>query len=153
MNSVELPASIHFSPETTQWDDVRRTYRRVCVLRATGKKEEAERLENGEFAHALSVAREAADNGDTEATVLAEEAERVSSACVLAELLAPLLAEKLRADAHSFAVAPQVPVTQSVPEKSPGTARPPAENVPSIADLIDGMLSQQMSFPASPARR
>jgi hypothetical protein len=151
LNSVELPPSLLISSETSTWDDVRRIYRRVCLLRTTGKTEDADRLENSEFAHALSAARIASNSGDEEAAVLAKEAERVASACVLAELLAPLLAERLRADAQPF-MATQTATVPVAIEKPVVTARPPAQIVPSIADLIDGMLSQQAPFPAIPSR-
>jgi len=132
---------------------VRRIYRRICVLRATGKIDDAASLENEELARALSIARIATNNSEQEAAVLAEEAERVSSATVLAELLAPMLAEHLRPLAPPVA-APQVakvPATApAMPAKSTKAAPPPTENVPSIADLIDGMLSQRPPRPSSP---
>jgi hypothetical protein len=153
LNSAELPSPLHLSSETSQWDDVRRIYRRVCVLRATGKHDEAATVEHEDLARALSAARIATHNSEQEAAVLAEEAERVSNATVLAELLAPMLAEHLRVDTAP-APAPAVVTAPIAPEKPSKASRPPAEkNVPSIADLIDGMLSQEPPFPASPVRR
>jgi hypothetical protein len=147
LNSAELPEPIHFSSGTSQWDDVRRIYRRVCVLRITGKNDEATHLENTDLARALSEARIASSSHDDEASVLSEEAERVSNASVLAELLAPLLAEHLRGDAQ-----PHLTPAPSIIEKSSTAARPPPEKAPSIADLLDGMLSQHPSVPPSDAR-
>lgn len=146
---------------------MRRIYRRVCLLRATGKIEEASALENAELSHALIAARDASKAGGEEAEVLAQEAERVTSACLLAELLAPLLAEKLQ-QASAAASAASVSVTEAAArEAQPRAAAPsrprrasapsqeaantPAINVPGIADLIDGMLSQQQASFA-PAR-
>ena len=152
LNSAELPSPLQFLSETSQWDDARRIYRRVCMLRATGKIHEAAELENTEFARALAAARIASNNGDEEAAVLAAEAERVTSACVLAELLAPLLAERLRA-APVTAAAPETLEAPAIRERekpaAPAPVRPTSEKVPSIADLIDGMLSQE-TFPARP---
>ena len=151
MNRAELPAPLQFLSDTSQWDDVRRIYRRVCLLRATGKNEEATQLENSEFARVLAAARIASNNGDEEAGVLAEEAERVSSACVLAELLAPLLAERLRTQPSPISVSETAPAPVSTvreKEKSAAPVRPPPDKVPSIADLIDGMLSQEPPLPA-----
>ena len=137
----------------SQWDEVRRIYRRVCVLRASGKIDEATQLENIELARALAVARLTPHTADEESALLAEEAERVANASVLAELLAPMLAEHLRVDTAP-APAPVVVAASIAPEKPSKASRPPAEkNVPSIADLIDGMLSQEPPFPASPVRR
>jgi hypothetical protein len=149
LNSAELPLPLHqFSSEKSQWDDVRRIYRRVCVLRATGKNDDAAALENEELAQALSAARIATNNSEEEAAVLAQEAERVSNATVLAELLAPILAEHLRADVPLVS-APQIAAVPVLPEKTPKPTRSPAASVPNIADLIDGMLSQRA--PASSA--
>ena len=154
MNSAELPSPLHLSSETSQWDEVRRIYRRVCVLRATGKTDEAVALENDDLARALASARFATNNSEQEAAVLTEEAERVSAATVLAELLAPMLAEHLRTAEPAPAIAPIVAATPVMPEKPSKPIRPPAEKiVPSIADLIDGMLSQEPPSPASPVRR
>ena len=133
---------------------MRRIYRRVCVLRATGKTDEAVALENDDLARALASARFATNNSEQEAAVLTEEAERVSAATVLAELLAPMLAEHLRSTNLASAVALATVATPVLPEKSSKPNPPlPDNNVPSIADLIDGMLSQQAPFPASSVRR
>lgn len=132
---------------------MRRVYRRVCVLRATGKVDEAAALENEDLARALAAARIATNNSEQEAAVLADEAERIANATVLAELLAPMLAEHLRPETAP-AAAPSVAMAPAVPDQPSKATRPPPEkNVPSIADLIDGMLSQEAPFPASPVRR
>jgi hypothetical protein len=125
----------------SQWDEVRRIYRRVCVLRAGGKIDEAAQLENIELASALAVARLTPHSPDEESALLAEEAERVANASVLAELLAPMLAEHLRVNP------PPVQATPPAPEPKPRNtaARPPPAKAPSIADLLDGMLSQEPS--------
>jgi hypothetical protein len=123
------------------------------VLRATGKVDDAATLENEDLARALAAARIATNNSEQEAAVLAEEAERIINATVLAELLAPMLAEHLRPETVP-ATTPAVAMAPAIAEKTAPVVRPPAEKqLPSIADLIDGMLSQQAPFPASPVRR
>lgn len=101
------------------------------------------------------MARHASDAGIAEAEVLAEEAQRVSSACILAELLAPLIAEQLR---DGVAPASRVSAVVSRPTDKPAPVEPlprrealPA-GVPGIADLIDGMLSQENAFSGGRAR-
>ena len=111
-------------------------------------------MENEDLAQALAAARIATNNSEQEAAVLTEEAERVSAALVLAELLAPMLAEHLRSTNLVPAVAPVAVAAPVLEEKLPKPSPPvPEKHVPSIADLIDGMLSQQAPFPASPVRR
>lgn len=153
MNSAELPAPLHIPAESSAWEDVRRIFRRVCILRATGKPDEARDVEITELAQALATARISFPLDD-EAAILAAESERVSNASVLAELLAPMLAERLRS---TLAVAPSVmasapaPIRAAVAPSKP-VPRPPAEKVPSITDLIDGMLSQESPPPPAPVR-
>lgn len=152
MNSAELPPSFHFPTETSQWDDVRRIYRRICLLRATGRGEEASDLQNTEFSRALSAARDASSSGVKEASLLAAEAERVSAACMLAELVAPLLAERLRAE-PGFAASSVVTASSSANNASASSpSRAPGTPVPGIADLIDGMLSLDHAFAAGRTR-
>lgn len=161
MNSAALPAIDHLHDEP--WDDVRRIYRRICLLRATGHHAEALDLEIDPLAKALASARATANNEQREAAVLAEEAERVANASLLAELMAPLLAEKLAARAPASPPTPQstarAPSSFSRPAASPpgaGSApaptKSPSGSPPSITDLIDGMLSQAPASPGSGRR-
>ena len=140
---------------------MRRIYRRICLLRATGKSDEASALEQNEFADALAAARTAPEATQKEIRILAEESERIASANVLAELLAPLLANKLQ----SAVIAPADAATAvSIRKPDAVLAAPPrrarvsspespesAAGVPGIADMIDGMLSQEREY--APARR
>ncbi|MEO7599762.1 MAG: hypothetical protein ABIV50_12565 [Opitutus sp.] len=154
MNSAELPSPLHFLSDTSQWDDVRRIYRRVCVLRATGKADEATQLEADDLARALAVARIASTNNEDEIGIMVSEAERVSNAVVLAELLAPMLAEYLRVHAPQEAAAKSVVASAAVEKAKvvPALApRPIPDKPPSIADFIDGMLSQEAPLRSSPA--
>lgn len=141
LNSAELPEPLHLFSETSPWDDVRRIYRRICVLRANRKTDDAAQLENRDLARALAEARIATNNSEEEAIVLAQEAERVANAAVLAELIAPMVAEQVRVESQRIA-------PQNIPAAAPAgpttkAARPRPESVPTIADMLDGMLSQE----------
>lgn len=130
------------------------------MLRATGREQEAAVVENRDLARALTVARAAAESESEEATVLAVEAERLLNASLLAEMLAPMLAERLHSSMSAAAPARAASVvakTQDVvtpaaalPARSEVEPRRKEDGVPSIADLIDGMLSQEAPLP-SPA--
>lgn len=122
------------------------------MLRASGHEEEAAALEHGELARALSAARIGAEGEVDEAALLAQESDRVATASALADLVAPLLAERLRAEIASLAIrAPGTAAAPipSAPDPPPPPARAPAETAPAIVDLIDGMLSQQSKAPSS----
>lgn len=149
LNSAELPEPLHLFSETSPWNDVRRIYRRMCVLRATGKNDEAARLENQDLARALAEARIATNNSEEEAVVFAQEVERVANAAVLAELIAPMVAEQVRA------ASPRIPAPSNNPaappaEQIPKAARPHQDAVPTIADMLDGMLAQEPARSSRP---
>lgn len=130
---------------------MRRIYRRVCVLRAKGAREDAAELENTELARVLAAARLNDLLPEEEMRIFHQEAERVANASVLAELLAPLLAEELgTAPRFAPAVSPSSP-TPAHP-KPANVPRPAPEKPPSITDLLDGMLSQETTFNPSPIR-
>lgn len=142
---------------------MRRLYRRICLLRATGHNEEASALELNEFSEVLIAARKAPEAAQNEVRILAEEAERVASATVLAELLAPILANKLHASPVPSAVAAPAAAIARKPDAAltspPRRARvaspeaselPAAAGVPGIADMIDGMLSQERALTPAP---
>lgn len=127
----------------------------MCILRALGKDQDASSLENRDLSRALAAAREVAESEHEEAAVLAAESERVLNASITAELLTPLLAERLSLAMQAPAPKPQVasaraeaaPTAIVVPEPKaatpPMSAPRPSAGVPSITDLIDGMLSQE----------
>ena len=150
LNSVALPDTDR--PLEESLHELRRIYRRMCLLRATGRHAEALDLEIDEFNRARSAARAAGASEHQEAEALAQEVERVANATILAELLAPLLAEKLQSrTAPASATAAPASVASAgtpTPRPSPATpaARPPVSNAPSVTDLIDGMLSQRPAF-------
>lgn len=110
-------------------------------------------MEIDEFAKVLASAR-AASGGDeeAEAAVLAQENERVANATVLAELVAPLLAERLHAQMPAPAVSASAsPVRKNIspPASAPMPSKTPALTPPSIADLLDGMLAQSPALTAA----
>jgi hypothetical protein len=150
LNSLELPLSLHLSSDSSHWDAVRQIYRRMSVLRATGHVADAEVLETS-YQQALTLARRRADSDTEEAAILAAENERVASAVMLADLLVPLLAERL--GQRPVPSGPTNPRTVAKKEnEGPAAAdlptvttppRPADGGVPGIADLIDGMLAQE----------
>lgn len=152
LNSAALPSFSSSTPRSSAWDSVRRLYRRICVLRALGKEDEALALERSEYRFVLSQARAEAESIVDEANLLASEAERVEAAALLAEVLAPLLAERLRSAGEPAPTSVALPApAQFVSSKSPtapaAPSRPTPAVVPGVADLIEGMLLQQRHRP------
>lgn len=119
---------------------------------------EAEAIENTEFAAARSAVEATLDaRGETasaeetqnhlQALLAAEEA-RVTDALLLAEVLAPLIAAQISSTpsavgAPSATSFPREPKTASPSAARPSASRQRDEPVLGIADLIDGMLSQE----------
>ena len=132
------------------WSDIARVCRRVCVLRERGHSDDAERLRAGELMAMVTAVRDPSESDAVVSerlnTIFAHEAERVANAAVLAELLIPVLVEKLqpafRAETPtgraSDSVAPMLPIEKAV---TPRAA--------SIADFIDEMIAQEKP-PARP---
>ncbi|HVU24407.1 MAG TPA: hypothetical protein VHE13_09810 [Opitutus sp.] len=118
---------------------MRRLYRRVCELRATGRTAEAAELERADLSDALAAARRESTAFD-EAALLAAEDERIADARLLAELLAPMLASRVSAAPASARVTGPVPV----PARAPRTG-----SAPPVADLLDEMLTQAAGRPRS----
>lgn len=118
-------------------------YRRICLLRATGRIEEAARLEYGDLVRAMTEATTSVEAEISWSTLFAAEEKRVADASILAELLAPLLAEQLHLSPAQPATAGLAAVLDAFPAKSP--RRPPAPGAapPEVADLIEGMLAQE----------
>lgn len=119
------------------------------MLRAKGSKEDAVELENTELARVLAAARLSELSPDEEVLIFRQEAERVTNASVLAELLAPLLAEELGANTR-FAPAVAASSPTPVTPKPANAPRPTPVKPPSITDLLDGMLSQETTLNPSP---
>ena len=115
-------------------------YRRICLLRATGAAEEAGRLEAGEFARAKAEAAASEGDGPSWPSRLAAEEKRVAEASILAELLAPLLAERLRRPGRSATTDGLSAVLDAFPAKSAARTFPRGAAL-EVADLIEGMLA------------
>lgn len=121
------------------------------MLRASGRAAEADQLYAAELPPLVESAR--GPEGDSLAAqrqctaLLAAEHERVSTAAVLAELLAPLLSARLPPPAAAREPAHPAFAPAATTRASPAPA-------PSIADFIDDMLGQQRaSSPSPPLRR
>ena len=128
------------------------------VLRATNRHAEALDLEVDEFSRALSLAHDAGATERQTSEVLAEETARIANATALAEILAPLLAEKLRAAPTPAAPAIAAPAAAAPQPSTPPSARtnthiksaparPVAAGSPSVADLLEGMFAQPADTP------
>jgi len=115
------------------------------VLREHGEHDEAEQLRGSTLASALSAARAPTETDEAITTrfetVLATETERVANAAVLAELLAPMIAQKLAQNTPA-PLAPAPTVSTAAPAITP-VLRPPRPRAASIADFIDEMIAQE----------
>jgi hypothetical protein len=131
---------------SSPFGDLRQICRRICLLRLSGKKQEAAELEQGELARALAAMHEHGADVDP-ATVFASEQARVEEARDLAELLAPMLLQGLQSSlalvsaASTEATATVVPFSPA-PRASSSASAAAGATAPSIADFIDGMLAQ-----------
>lgn len=129
------------------WSAVTRVCRRICLLRSTGE-DAAARVQSAELARLLSSVPPAADVASRVDAIFATEEKRLADAQVLAEVLAPLIAEQLRARPPALSAPSRraSPAPVDLAEKT--AARPPRSAAPNIADFIDDMLAQER-----PARR
>ncbi|MDB6093405.1 MAG: hypothetical protein JWM32_967 [Verrucomicrobia bacterium] len=118
--------------------EVRRIIRRICLLRAVGRAPEAARLELNELASA-SVHLPGLGGESVEA-IFSEEMSRVTDASLVAELMAPLLAQSLGPLLRTSNVGSTAP---PIATRTPSAAPPANGSPPSIADFIDGMLAQE----------
>jgi hypothetical protein len=130
------------SAESHAWSEVARICRRVCVLRERGCTDEAETLRRSELDVLLATLRQEASEPavvDRQfESIFAAEADRVANASVLAELLAPLLRERLPAPTVAESSAPRTSSPSAVPARRP---RPAAAG--GIADFIDEMIAHE----------
>jgi hypothetical protein len=96
--SAQAEALHRFDPP---WIKTGRVYRRICLLRLEGRKDDAKRVLDGEFpgaeAEALAACRGEPDAGPALRSFLAGEAERMAMAVALAEVLVPELSQRLAA--------------------------------------------------------
>ncbi len=115
-------------------------HRRVCFLRLEGRETEAREIEGRELGPAVIEARKTSESESEADAVLraltSEDEERVADAIAFAEVLVPMLSERL-----SLQSPPSGP-----PTKGPRQNRPIAGDLGGsrgIADFIDEMLAQQ----------
>ncbi len=114
-------------------DNIARLCRQICLCRARGQTAEASRLEA-----ALRDQTATETDEPTLQQIFSVEQRRVIDALILAELLGPMLVERLTLAAGSERIA-LTPVAGS-------PARPAARGTPpDIADLIEGMIEQERS--------
>jgi len=112
-------------------DNIARLCRQICLCRARGQTAEASRLE-------AALRDQTATDEPTLQQIFSVEQRRVIDALILAELLGPMLVERLTLAAGSERIA-LTPVAGS-------PARPAARGTtPDIADLIEGMIEQERS--------
>jgi hypothetical protein len=110
----------------------------MCFLRSEGREAEAREIEETELAAAVVDARRASES-DAEAdallkTLKSEEEERVADAVAFAEVLMPMLAERLKQ-------LPQANARGQNPRQVRRNTERSAE-MRGIADFIDDMLAQ-----------
>jgi hypothetical protein len=160
MLSAAPPPHSFLSTQPSPWREARVLYRRICVLEATGKQNEADTLRAQQLVPAIEALRgtPAVGEDQLEAMFAAEE-ERVATAHTLAEILLPLLTEKISASAATaYRPASQSPNADYASLPTNPAAAPSIDSVrdraaspllPGIADFIDEMLMQDR--PASNA--
>ena len=141
-------------------------YRRVCVLRSSGKSADAEALFSGQLASAIAQAREVQELSETQlGAIFSAEEDRVDNAQTLAEILLPLLtaagataALQRNFSSQRFSDSDATVNGERGLDPASELAGSQANNtspmLPGIADFIDEMLTQDRA-PADPrnARR
>jgi len=144
---------------------VRVAYRRVCILRVSGKNEEAEALVQGKLASLVAQAKEELPVTEVELDALfASEEERVDNAHTVAEILLPLLTANgvaTLANGNGFLPraadpARRMEAATSFPQPSepaPNESQGGGPMLPGIADFIDEMLTQERSSAEAPPLR
>jgi hypothetical protein len=121
------------------WSKVGRVYRRICFLKAEGRNGEARKIEDTDLVAAVAEARGSVGTeieAETRLSQVKAEGEAlVTEAIAYAEVLVPMLTDRLRSLAlPGAAAAPAAPVKRRKAE-APGESR-------GIADFIDEMLAQ-----------
>jgi hypothetical protein len=120
---------------------VGKVHRRICFLRLEGRSDEAQTIEDHELAAAVLEARSVSDS-EAEADALlssieSEGEERVADAIAFAEVLVPMLAERLKLSSSTGTARVETRQRRTAFEKT-GESR-------GIADFIDDMLAQDRS--------
>jgi hypothetical protein len=130
-------------PDTTAAAELQRLFRRICFLRASARSAEADELEE-KAVPAATAALRSAGALDAEISALRVTAEiRIEEMVELAEFLAPLLAKNLNgASGAASNATPRITPPVSRLKGAPAMGAGETSRVPSVADLIDGMLAQ-----------
>jgi hypothetical protein len=145
------PSVPRFPAQPISWSEVARICRRICLLRECHQPDAAEELRRGALAEAIAAIRttsapEAALEQKLEAT-FAAESERVANAAVLAELLAPLMAQQPQPEQERGRPA-RIPEPAGETPVVPVPVPPPARRDPAdIAHFIDEMIAQEQPAP------
>ncbi|HSI08303.1 MAG: hypothetical protein ACAH89_14440 [Rariglobus sp.] len=133
------PNALLFSEEP--WTRLAPLCRRICLLRAQGRSDEADALHASDFVPALAALRNDSgrlDTFDDERVRLlqAMEQERVTNALVLAELLQSM-------NVNTSVIRPTAPATPAHLSLDAPAPRTRPAVAPGIADLLDDMLFQE----------
>ncbi|MDO8544158.1 MAG: hypothetical protein Q7S40_27265 [Opitutaceae bacterium] len=138
------PSASNLPAQHVCWSDVARACRRVCLLREQGDSDEAERLRSGPLADMIAALRTPADTEASLAqrleSIFAAETERVATAVVIAELLAPML--RPMSFSSAAPLSPAHAATRIVASNAPFT-HPGRSGAADIADFIDEMIAQE----------
>jgi hypothetical protein len=126
------------------WLKVGRIHRHICFLRLEGRQAEAREIEHTELAPAVADARKTSESEAEADAVLHdlthEDEARVADAVAFAEVLVPMLSDRLKLQSPSL----------GAPARGPRQKRPEAGNADEshgIADFIDEMLAQERAAP------
>lgn len=127
----------HLGCSATSLEEVRLSYRQLCLLRVSGDYGPVRQRVEHELAEVLTRLPRAGDMATVLREIYAAEEERVANASVLSRLLAPLLEGQL-SGFRSFHAAPTV---------SAPSPRPPVRShaSPSVADFIDEMIAAEQT--------
>lgn len=148
------PSVPRFPAQPISWSEIARICRRICLLRECHQPDAAEELRRGALAEAIAAIRttsapDAALEQKLEAT-FAAESERVANAAVLAELLAPLIAQQQPASEPGRPARIHEPAGETPALPVP----PPARGDPAdIAHFIDEMIAQEQPTPRGGSTR
>jgi hypothetical protein len=142
---LPFPSEPNFPDPDLTWNEVARLCRRVCVLRAQGRLDEAGNLHTqsiGPLIAALQAGREPTVSVEERlAATMAAESRRVADAALLAELLAPMLGVRAGITTPASPVVGTAAALPDVRDFAPPST--PARPVASIADFLDEMLAQE----------
>ncbi len=134
--------------------EITRVVRQICLLAEIGRESEATRVASAVLDPLIGRYRESHGPESLPDERLREiqshEEERARDAAALGEMLFPLLAEHL----DGLRLTPGQSVrARAAANEAAGTARPRPPLTPEIADLLDGMLAQELTRPRARSHR